>query len=208
MSNIDYISKDKIKLYSDIYNAIKLQNCSFYHKLDCEIEYYYKLLDSFNASELEDYNEVAKFLNARYHKKSRIYKRIEYMLNNYSVCYFCTFTFKKEYVNLSIKYTKDVLCSMLKTLNTCYLGNLDYGEKRGRPHYHVIIAENDVHICKDNVKWGYGWYDLKVIYNKDSVRLGSYIMKLVNHATKATTKDSIITPRGKWSFNKIMKNCD
>lgn len=208
--SIDDLSYDKIKLYSDMYNILKCVGNNFYtfsyKKLnELEIDYYMKLFDNFTNKEIEEYNFVCKFLKNRYAKKSRYYKYIDFMLNNYKVCYFCTFTFDNESLKLEPKYCRKVLTQMLKSLNTCYLGNVDFGELNGRLHYHVIIAENDIHINKGSVKWSFGWYDIKVISNKDSTRLGSYIMKLVNHATKESTKDSIITPRGDFSFNKLMK---
>ena len=127
------------------------------------------------------------------------------MLINYPVCYFCTMTLDEDSIKLTMKYLKNQLTKCLNACHTCYLGNVDYGDTTGRLHFHVIIAENDIHICKDNLKWSYGFYDIKVISNKDSFRLGSYIMKLVNHATKETTKDKIITPRGDFSFPKLLK---
>ena len=188
---------------------------SFYYKNEC----YSIVLASFHCLEtsnllnqlfqLYSYDLIKScctFLHSRYVKKSRVYERIGYMLNNFKVCYFCTFTFDDPSLKLTTKYCRKVLTQMLKSLNTCYLGNVDFGDLHGRIHYHVIIAENDIHINKDSVKWSFGFYDIKVISNKDPTRLGSYIMKLVNHATKASTKDSIITPRGDFSFNNLMKN--
>lgn len=209
--SIDDLSFEKIKLYSDMYNILKCVGNDFYtfsfKKMnDLEIDYYMKLFDNFTNDEIDEYNLVCKFLKNRYAKKCRYYKYIDFMLNNYKVCYFCTFTFNEESIILNKKYCRKVLTQMLKSLNTCYIGNVDFGDLHGRLHYHVIIAENEIHINKDSVNWSFGWYDIKVISNKDSVRLGSYIMKLVNHATKASTKDSIITPRGEYGFNNLMKN--
>lgn len=209
--SIDDLSYDKIKLYSDMYNVLKCIGNKYYtfiyKKLnDLEINYYIKLFDSFTNEEIEEYNFVCNFLKNRYAKKSRYYKYIDFMLNNYKVCYFCTFTFNDDSLILSKKYTRECLTKMLKSLKTCYIGNVDFGELHGRLHYHVIIAENEIHINKDSVVWPFGFYDIQVISNKDSVRLGSYIMKLVNHATKSSTKDSIITPRGEYGFNNLMKN--
>ncbi len=207
---IDDLSFDKIKLYSDMYNILKCVGNNYYtfayKKLnELEINYYMKLFDNFTNQEIEEYNLVCKFLKNRYAKKSRYYKYIDFMLNNFKVCYFCTFTFNDDSLLLSKKYCREVLTKMLKSLHTCYLGNVDFGDLNGRMHYHVIIAENDIHINKESLKWSFGWYDIKVISNKDTNRLGSYIMKLVNHATKESTRDSIITPRGDFSFNKLMK---
>lgn len=205
---IDDVSKENILLYSRMYNVLRfvgsgdLVNCLKYGE---EIDFYSKLLDSFDNSRLEEYNFVCKFLHNRYTKKSRYYRYIEFMLNNYDVCFFCTFTFDNEHIDLSLKYKRDFLTQLLKSLNTSYMGNVDYGDLNGRMHFHVIIAQNNIKINKDNVKWPFGYYDIQVIHNKDPIRLGSYIMKLVNHATKETTKNSLITPRGEYSFPNLMK---
>ena len=160
------------------------------------------LLDHVDFSDIK---RCDRLLQNRYKRKSRIYKCIDYMLNNYPVCYFCTMTLNEDAIKLTMKYLKGQLTKCLNACHTCYLGNVDFGDTTNRLHFHVIIAENDIHICKDNLKWLYGFYDIKVIHNKDAVKLGSYIMKLVNHATKETTKDRIITPRGEFSFAKLLK---
>lgn len=153
----------------------------------------------------DDIQRCDRLLHNRYKRKSRIYKCIDYMLSNYPVCYFCTMTLNDDSLNLTMKYLKGELTKSFNACHTCYLGNVDFGEEHGRLHFHVIVAENDIHICKDNLKWPFGLYDIKVINDKDSTKLGSYIMKLVNHATKETTKDKIITPRGEFSFAKLLK---
>lgn len=203
------ITIDDVDLYNycNIYN--KICRFEFAHSygycINCDLsesEYYY-FINLWNSLSLDVQDFVRKFIHNRNAKKSRIYKRIEFMLNEFSVCYFCTFTLDDEHVNLSLPYLRKKLTTMLSSLNCYYLGNVDYGEKNGRLHFHFIVAQNDVHICKDNVPWGFGWYDLKVIYNKDEKRLGSYIMKLVNHSTKSTTKQNIICSKGCYSFAKL-----
>ena len=196
----------------DIMKAIQYCNYAKYVKYKCDIDGlnndvdYLSFCSLLNRVDYFDIKRCSKLLHNRYVRKSRIYRNIDFMLNNYSVCYFCTFTLNNDSVNLSLKYLKHELTDCLKLLRTPYVGNVDFGDKNGRLHFHVIIAENDIHICKQNIYWRFGNFDIKVINLNDGVaeRLGSYIMKLVNHATKETTKDRIITPRGEFSFNNLM----
>lgn len=206
----DYIRQEykdyKIILQDSIYNYYvhNVIDINIKAKLDHNIDYTAKkkFLNTVSSDVLE---RCERLLHNRYKRKSRIYKCIDYMLNNYPVCYFCTMTLNEDSIKLTMKYLKKMLTIFLGACHTCYLGNVDFGDTTGRLHFHVIIAENDVHICKDNLKWPYGFYDIKVINDKNSLKLGSYIMKLVNHATKETTKDRIITPRGEFSFAKLLK---
>lgn len=196
----------------DIMKAIQKYNYLVYCKYrydvinrndDIEFLSISKFLNSISSY---DYNRCSKLLHNRYKRKSRIYKCIDWMLLNGKVCYFCTFTLSDDHVNRPMTYLRQVLTQNLMLLNTWYLGNVDYGDTTGRLHFHVIIMENEIHINKDSLKWPFGFYDIKVINIKDSVseRLGSYIFKLTNHATKETTKNRIITPRGQYSFTKIL----
>lgn len=206
---IDDFTSNEIDLYSGIYNTLSKFSFSNYDLVsEVDVEFASRNLNNFDTYELAKYTWFCNFLRNRYRKKSRYYDKVDFLLNNFEVCYFCTFTFDDDHIDYDLKYKRKVLTQMLKKLNTCYFGNVDYGELHGREHFHVIIAESDIHICKANIPWSFGYYDIKVICNKDSVRLGSYIMKLVNHASKKTTKNSIITPRGKYSFKNLMNEVD
>lgn len=166
---------------------------------------YKKLLDRVG---FDDIKRCERLLHNRYVRKSRIYKMIDWMLQNGKVCYFCTFTLDENHVNCDLKYLRKVLTQSLISLETWYVGNVDYGDTTNRLHFHCIVMENEIHINKQSLVWPFGFYDIKVINITDYVaeRLGSYIFKLTNHATKETTKNRIITPRGDYSFTKIIKN--
>ena len=124
----------------DIMKALSYRN---YYEFKCKYDVIFrdnnvdylsacKLLESVS---IEDKIRCTKLLHNRYVRKSRIYKCINWMIENGKVCYFCTFTLNEDSINLSLKYLRGELTKRLDLLNTWFLGNVDYGELYGRMHF-------------------------------------------------------------------------
>jgi hypothetical protein len=107
----------------------------------------------------------------------------------FSPCSFLTLTFTDEVLNSTTEETRRrYVARFLKSISENYVGNIDYGSKNDREHYHAIVEGQDL----DLSGWNYGFtLSLNVGYDNiitDSARLSKYINKLSNHATKRTTK--------------------
>ena len=155
------------------------------------IEYNKNKFDSFiYGSYFEIIPEYEKILNARYHKTSRIKRRLVYLLSRYDYIWFCTFTFDNKYINKSERTKRDLIKSVLNTNDFKYILNIDYGKQTMREHFHCIVATNYNINLDDYFKKNYKCFSLSIQckngYN-DLTRLSKYINKLVNHCIKATT---------------------
>lgn len=157
------------------------------------IDYNHKRYLAFkNNLPFTDNKEYEKILNARYQKVSRIKKRLLYLFCRYQYIWFCTFTFKDDYINKCDRTKRDLIKSVINTHDFKYILNIDYGKTTEREHYHCIIATNinfDVNQYFQNFYNG-GWSLSIQCKNgiNDFHRLTKYINKLTNHCIKATTK--------------------
>ena len=142
---------------------------------------------------LKELRECRKINYASYVRTQRLKQRIERMLLSGS-CIFLTLTFNNETLNNStLEERRRFVRRYLKTFNSAYVANIDYGSKNHREHYHAIINANHV----DYSAWRkYGNINGEKIRNKDiqsdKTKLAKYICKLSNHAIKETTKRSAL----------------
>ena len=208
--NIDYAFKSYVlNNHSDL--VIKAKQCSLYDysisKLyeTGEVSPVLKMRNKYNQTQfdlrlqcinnnlLNEYKEALKINNASYHRTKRLKERVQTMLLG-GDCIFCTLTFSDSTLNSTdYKQRRVAVSRYLKTFNSKYIANVDYGAKNHREHYHAIIQ------CSDIVLDGwrkYGNINVERIRNKniesDKTKLAKYICKLSNHAIKETTKRSCL----------------
>lgn len=195
---------DKFKLQQVIeYNKIK--NYCFKRQLP-----YYKI------------EEYEKILNARYHKNSRIKKRLLWLVLNYKNIWFCTFSINNHFINKSERTKRDKIKSVLNQYDLKYILNVDYGLKgTERQHFHCICATNDDldldFYFKSNlgklierngkIEPYFGWtYSKKFLCEKDDfVKVSKYLNKLANHCIKASTRNYRIVYNFK-GYDLLFKN--
>ena len=136
----------------------------------------------------EEYRECKRVANANYEQVKRLKKRIKNMLETSQNCVFLTFTFTDEVLAKTSPQTRRTyVVRYLKEHSTEYVGNIDFGGKNGREHYHAV--------CNSRVnpkEWEYGALNVQIVrYNPDKpdvTKLAKYVSKLTNHAIKETTK--------------------
>ena len=134
-----------------------------------------------------EYVEAKKINHAFFERVTRLRKYITLMLSM-GDCIFLTFTFTDFALkSLSAKTRRTYVQRYLSNYDTLYVGNIDFGKKNHREHYHAVIRADKV----DPKKWRCGSLNMdRVKSSSDSVKLAKYISKLTNHAIKETTKRS------------------
>lgn len=139
--------------------------------------------------------ESYRLLNAKYHRLKRLRDRVESIISYKS--FFLTLTFTDEVLSrTSAKTRREYVTRYLKKISTNYVGNIDFGEKKGREHYHAVVMCDKI----DSKLWTYGNLDFeKIIFEEDtSQKISKYVSKLVHHAIKETTKRNyLIYPKRK-----------
>lgn len=178
----------------DLYLKCRLANYSMYcannfsDKTFNENLRYYLDYDLLNDLTLEEFNCCEKIYNSFRKRQSRLKKRIENMILN-SNSLFLTLTFTDGVLSsTSFETRKKYVLRFLNSLECAYVGNVDYGSRNGREHYHCVVCCNNVS-CND---WFYGAINFKRIVNKNSLVLAKYVAKLTNHSLKSSTKNSNI----------------
>lgn len=152
------------------------------------------------------YEELIRIVNADRQRRLRLKNRISGILNKGNA-YFVTLTFTDETLsNTQPHIRRKYVRELIKTISNDYVGNIDYGKKNGREHYHVVLHTEqlqgiqykyfrgsgyscDYALALDS--WSkYGKYFIKQCGNdeSDSTALAKYTCKLTNHAIKETTK--------------------
>lgn len=152
------------------------------------------------------YDEMIRICNADRQRRLRLKKRIATILDKGNA-YFLTLTFSDDALastqpHIRRKYVRE----LVKAISDDYVGNIDFGKKNGREHYHVVLHTDkfndlvykyfkgsgysaDYSAAIDS--WSnYGKYFIKQCGNdeSDSTALAKYTCKLTNHAIKETTK--------------------
>lgn len=121
-------------------------------------------------------------------KQYRNNKKVAYLLM--SDCLFLTLTFTNETLESTNATTRRrYVRAYLDSLGCYFLGNIDYGERNHREHYHALVQIDQV----DYKGWHkYGAIKGKKcnIYTSSTKDLTRYICKLSNHSIKASTCNS------------------
>lgn len=166
---------------------------SFERKMRCNLVLYkilyYDICDYFGVDEV---GYKLRQLNNFYKRKSNLYKRVTKLLDDHN-CLFLTLTFTNEYLNeyftnqdRDYVSLKAIVRKWLKNFHTDYICNIDFGKQNERVHFHCLIALDYI----EYDSWHYGNMDFKKVVNCDSKAIGSYILKLTNHAIKNSTKEN------------------
>lgn len=158
---------------------------------------YKSKIDLSTALELErhfcsndDWIEANKIVNADYHRREILAKRIlEILACGDSL--FLTLTFTDETLaNTSPETRRRYVTRFLKEQCDLYVANIDFGKNKGREHYHAVVASGHIDLTP--------WHKLGAIKaqhirdNSNPKKLASYVAKLTNHAIKETCKRSAI----------------
>lgn len=128
-------------------------------------------------------------LNDSYkHRVLRLRHKISNIIYNYDNIFFLTFTFKDSVLNNTDSFTRRrYVQRWLKSNCFDFVGNIDYGEKNHREHYHALVSCNRV----DTSSWlknGAMNFELVHLDEKIDEKMAKYINKFVYHAIKETTK--------------------
>lgn len=157
--------------------------------------------DYFNLDE-ETLIECERIRNSKNKQRQKIEQHINFLfeLQNCDL-YFATFNFNDAALTKTEDTRKQFIRRMLNKVCEDYILNIDYGEKKGREHYHAIIAirknketkyQNEFgHLkLKEFDSYKYGNYDLEEVKtdNIDKERLARYITKLTMHSVKVKQK--------------------
>lgn len=174
--------------YSKLYG--KYIQVFYLKRGDYSIEFYRNAIDLYFYL-LENYSKAFiianKVINNMHAKRVRLKKFINLMLDN-SSCLFLTCTFTDDFLKSTSHNTRRrYIQRFLKSYKTNAVANIDYGEKKHREHYHVIIEKDYI----NSADYKYGNLDfVKINYNGvTSVKLTRYITKLTYHALKQSTKN-------------------
>lgn len=136
--------------------------------------------------------EGMRINNARYHRITRLKRKIDTIINSNRSSYFLTLTFTNESLNkLSEKTRRRYVHYYLKSISNNYVANIDYGKKNHREHYHAVVQCDYI----DSKLWLYGNLDFEVVNianNNSCELLSKYVSKLVNHAIKETNKRCVL----------------
>ena len=93
-----------------------------------------------------------------YDRIRQITKRVRRRITELMVftpCSFLTLTFTDEVLNNTTEETRRrYVARFLKSISENYVGNIDYGSKNEREHYHAIVEGQDL----DLTGWTYGFY--------------------------------------------------
>lgn len=199
-SKLNSVSKSDVLTH--YVNALKFErkvsyNCYLLHneqadKMTMSPEELEAHFDAFyNDKDYQDIMKVATSINhSSYKRRLRLHERIEGMLKS-SQCLFLTLTFTDKVLSSTSEETRrQYVRKFLKSFNTQYVANIDYGLQNEREHYHCVIAIDRIEYSK----WRYGNIDFERIrlskrdIETSSKCLSKYIVKLTNHALKDTNK--------------------
>lgn len=140
-----------------------------------------------------EYDESIKILHAYIERVSRLKKRVASIITT-SRSLFLTLTFNDNTLNETTEKERRILVSRyLKKHNAKYVGNIDFGSKNHREHYHAVIGCETVN-C--DLWHKYGAIKVEKVrlkdFESDNTKISKYIAKLTNHAIKETTRRSAL----------------
>ena len=173
--------------------AKQIQYCQRYDVPFCDLKTGDVLLDKAQANELswllsndQDHKDALKLIHSENSKYNRLLKRI-FKYIDMGQCLFLTLTFRDEVLSATSKETRrKYVRRFLRKFSNAFVGNIDYGKKTSREHYHALIVYDDPEMLKE---WVYGFSSAKYVFDsKESLeRITRYILKLTNHFVKEST---------------------
>ena len=187
---VDYTKKSKI-LKTDLCKRINFIDKYTYLNNEQGVVFDKALEDKYfelvNTYSYDDIKEARKINKASYQRIKRLRERISsYLIDK--PCVWCTLTFRTSVLEGTSEYTRrQYVRRFLKSLSSCYIANIDYGDEHEREHYHALVSIDS--IKRGSWPFGFDKYKKVRVQQKTSpVRLAKYISKLTNHAIKESTK--------------------
>ena len=146
-------------------------------------------------------------LNESYKKRiQRLKNKISNIFDSGYTIYFLTFTFTDDTLKNTSSLTRRRYVQRFLTSYTYdYVGNIDFGEEKGREHYHALVSAKNIDSLIWFKKYGVLRYEIvKFDKNKNiedtKIKLAKYINKFINHALKeSTTQQHLLYKREKRS---------
>lgn len=142
-----------------------------------------------------EWSSVAKAKNAKKKQKQRVYARLATMAECYDGMLFITLTFSDDVLNNTSHSTRKKYVLRFLEGARDYVGNVDYGKKNGREHYHIVTDSNET---IKNADWNYGFSNKKTVHvgRNSQIAIGKYISKTANHSGKETSGKMFCSRRG------------
>lgn len=130
-------------------------------------------------------------MNENYKKRiQRLKSKITelFYFNESKNLYFLTFTFTDKCLNKTddLKRRRYVR-EWLNDNTTNFVANIDFGEEKGREHYHALVNADYID-TKEWLKHGALSFEKVKVNIKSVDKMAKYINKFLNHAIKETTK--------------------
>ena len=161
-----------------------------------------ELSSEFFGIENNDLKECENIRHCKNEQRKKVEEHIKYLFEkSHMALFFVTLNFNDEALKLKPDTRRQKVRRLLNKICDDYILNIDYGEKKGREHYHAIIAlkegtfteyKNDFNHIKIRELdcYDYGNYDLEKIKtgDNDKKRLARYITKLTLHSVKVEQK--------------------
>lgn len=178
------LSSDKV-----LYRLISTINNAWNKGLNDVADDFLCVLDKLYPDEFDEAVKVHRYVNAlhswnvsRRAKKKRLHHKLVKMSVEGSLS-FVTLTFNPETLEMSsFHQRKDLVKECLDSYCQDWVANIDFGEKKGREHYHAFCLNlNPSFIAVWNEAAGF--CKLEPVCEVSS-RLCEYIDKLCNHALK------------------------
>lgn len=165
-------------------------------------------IEAFTCASSEDVAECLKMRDNRKSRMKNLSNRITYWRawrDRTTELYFVTFTLNNESLqSMTTDTHKKYITRVLKQFCLDYIGNIDYGKKNGRPHFHFIIVvsigTNPLEELEDLKKYGWvqveRWRPTKKRNEADALKATvNYTDKLAMHALKDENDAPLITMR-------------
>lgn len=135
----------------------------------------------------DGYRVAKNLLNAQCDKKKRVREKVSKMVLSGN-CVFLTLTFTDKTLKETSKETRRrYVARYLKSQSPYYVANIDFGDKKGREHYHALAYGR-----VDPAPWhDYGAIKILPVHKseKDMKKVSAYVAKLSRHALKKSTHD-------------------
>lgn len=130
-----------------------------------------------------------KAVHNAYMRTTRVRQRIRLMRENFEKLYFVTFTINDEYINTftdDLKLGMDIVKKVLNCCSSVWVFNSDYGDKRGRLHFHACCPCDLADSSDLQCLWHFGIVDVKKVGfdDSDERKIARYQTKLARHAVK------------------------
>ena len=161
---------------------------------DANYSKHYSAIDEYaRLSHLHGYDwHIAHNINKAYYSRVARLKRSITTIVASGSAYFLTLTFNDYALTNSLPGSRrQNVYRYLKSISVDYVANVDYGDDKGREHYHAVLS---LPHGKTSIKWCYGFFKVIKIGKQESdiVKLSKYISKLTNHALKETARNKRI----------------